>query len=261
MANKRIQLGSVDLSEVENKHCWYPVVTLYNHEENFARNLKDAITDSPLESLVSEIYVPVKISKEMVKLKDGSSKAKNHRQLGAYSGYVFVRCILTEALWNLLRNTTGVAVVLSTGGIPSPITSTEIKKIKKQQKPEGFSQSELKKMAEEYKRKYIVTELKEDSIAEELLNVDEKIENAIKNKKILCTSDKNVCQKLLNKLSRKAELFGFSAEESCESVWNLFKHNTAFSFEDGKLYLANKETYKDEKKIILNELDFVEVVE
>ena len=260
MAFKKIQLGSVDLSGVENKYHWYPVVTLFNHEEAFARNFKESIEGTPLESLVNEIYVPTKLSKEMVTLKDGTKKAKIHHKLGAYSNYVFVRCILTESIWNRLRTTTGVAVVLNTGGIPSPIADKEINKIKEQQKPEGFSKSELKEMAEKYKKKYIVTELEEDSIVNEMQNVDEKIEYAIENKKILCTSDKNVCQKLLDKLSHKAELFGFSTEENCESVWNFFKHNTAFSFENGKLHLVSKETYKD-GKIILNEFDFVKIVE
>jgi len=260
MAFKKNQLGSVDLSGVENKYHWYPVVTLFNHEEAFARNFKEAVTGTSLESLVNEVYVPTKLSKEMVTLKDGTKKERIHHKLGAYSNYVFVRCILTESLWNRLRTTSGVAVILSTGGIPSPIADKEIKKIKEQQKPEGFSKTELKKMAEEYKEKYIITELGEDSIMDEMKNVDEKIDYAIENGKIICTPDKTVCQKLLEKLSFKKELFGFSAEENCESVWNLFKHNTAFAFDNGKIHLVSKETYK-EGKFILNEFDFVEVAE
>ena len=261
MAFKRIQLGSVDLSGVENKYLWYPVVTLFNHEEAFARNFREAITGTPWEHLVNEIYVPTKHIKEIVTLKDGTQKPKIHHRLGAYSNYVFVRCILTEALWNMLRNTTGVAVILSTGGIPSPIDNKEIRKIKEQQQPEGFTKAELEDMRKKNKAKYIITEIEEDnSLVEEMETVDQKIDYAIENNKIICTPDSEICAKFLEKISDRREVFGFSSEEKCESPWGLFKHNTAFSFEGGKLHLCSKETY-DKDKIILNEFDFAKVAE
>ena len=254
MANKRIQLGSVDLSGVENKHRWYPVVTLYNHEENFAKNLKEAVTGTTLEHLVSEIYVPVKLSKEMVKLKDGTTKPKIHRQLGAYSSYVFVRCILTETLWNMLRSTTGVAVILSTGGIPSPLTDEEVRKIKEQQKPEGYSNKELQKLAEDYKKNYVITEIDEDD-ATVGMNVDQKIEYAIENGMIICTPDRSICKQFLERISNRKEFFGYTSDEECESIWNVFKHNTAFTFNDNVLKFTNK-TNEKSGKVILTEFDF-----
>ena len=57
--------------------------------------------------------------------KDNIQKVK-----GALSNYIFIKCVLDEGLWNLLRTTTGVAVIPTTGGFPVAISEQEIKKMK-----------------------------------------------------------------------------------------------------------------------------------
>lgn len=151
---KKIMLGSVDLSVVPKEYVWYTVVTKFNYEEKYIDNVQQAIQDTNLEKLISEYYIPIKYTKEKVKLIDGTEKDKIHKVKGCFSNYVFVKCIMTEKLWNLLRTTTGAAVILSTGGIPSYLYQHDIDMMKQQQCVEGFTKQEEKELKQKQDEKY-----------------------------------------------------------------------------------------------------------
>ena len=67
------------------------------------------------------------------------------------------KCKMTGTLWNLLRTTTGAAVVLSTGGIPVPLTEDEINNIKEKQKMEGFTEEEKQQFIDKLVNKFAVS--------------------------------------------------------------------------------------------------------
>ena len=123
---KRIILGKVDLSGVPQEYKWYTVVTQFNYEEKYIENVQEAVVGTELEHLISEYYVPIKYTKEKIKLVDGATKNKIHKTKGALSNYVFIKCILTESLWNLLRGTTGIAVIPTVGGIPQWLSEEDV---------------------------------------------------------------------------------------------------------------------------------------
>lgn len=151
----RSLLASVNLSHVRRDYAWYTVATLFNCEESYIRNLKDAMAGAGLSDYVQEYYVPLKFIQEKKKGKDGKPVKKVRKVKGDYSGYVFVKCILTARVWNFLRTTKGVAVVLTSGGFPDEISQEEIDKIRAHQAPEGFNAGELCKLqvqlCDEYK--------------------------------------------------------------------------------------------------------------
>ena len=145
---KRIVLGKVDLSNVPQKYKWYVVVTKFNYEQKYIKNVREAVAGTDLEHLISDYYIPIKYTKETVTLADGTKKDKIHKVKGAFSNYIFVKCILTERIWNLLRETTGIAVIPNVGGIPKWLEQSDINKIKQKYMPEGFSKEELEKLNE-----------------------------------------------------------------------------------------------------------------
>ena len=147
-------LGSVDLSNVPKIFQWYPVVTKFNYEEKYIENVQETVCGTKLEPLISEYYIPIKYTKEKVKLIDGSEKEKLHKVKGIFSNYVFVKCILLEEVWNMLRSATGAAVVLSTGGIPVSLTDEEMDNIKQKQCAEGFSKEDLVEFNKKHLDKY-----------------------------------------------------------------------------------------------------------
>lgn len=138
MANNYNKLALIDLSQVKQEFVWYAVVTQFNHEESFVRNVVEGASGTFLQDYIQQCYIPIKYTKEKVKQKDGTWKDKVHKVKGCYSNYVFVKCIMTSDVWNFLRTRSGAAVILSTGGYPTEISPEEIEKISEQQAPEGF---------------------------------------------------------------------------------------------------------------------------
>lgn len=138
MANNYNKLALIDLSQVRQDFIWYAVVTQFNHEESFVRNVVEGASGTFLQDYIQQCYIPIKYIKEKVVQKDGTLKDKIHKVKGCYSNYVFVKCIMTSEVWNFLRTRSGAAVILSTGGYPTEISPEEIEKIHKQQAPEGF---------------------------------------------------------------------------------------------------------------------------
>lgn len=137
------KLALIDLSQVKDEYIWYAVVTQFNHEESFVRNVVEGASGTFLQDYIKECYIPIKYTKEKVVQKDGTLKDKIHKVKGCYSNYVFVKCIMNSEVWNFLRTRSGAAVILSTGGYPTEISQEGIDKIRKQQTPEGFGKEEL----------------------------------------------------------------------------------------------------------------------
>ena len=130
----RNMLTNVDLSLVKRDYAWYTVTTLFNCEESYVRNLKDAVRGHDLSQYMKEYYIPIQYEKT----EDG----KVRKRKGDFSRYVFVKCILTSKVWNVLRTTAGAAVVLTTGGVPVEISDEEIQEIRRQTAPIGFTEEE-----------------------------------------------------------------------------------------------------------------------
>ena len=143
MAIKKIILGSVNLSNVSPDYEWYPIVTGYNMEEQYVRNIMDAVSGTWYEPLIAEYYIPIKYTvANPQEVHDGLEKPKIKKEKGCYSSYVFVRCKMNEQLWTLLRTTTGASVIITTGGIPVPTTDEEIENIRLTQAPQNFEVNE-----------------------------------------------------------------------------------------------------------------------
>ena len=139
MAKKKPILGSVNLDYVGDNFEWYAIVTMFNYEEFYVDNLIQGINGTSLEPLVDEFFVP--ITKTLVnsyQVYMQGQKPKITKSKDAYSFYVFIRCKLTEELWCFLRETTGVAVIPTVGGIPQPVPYEEIYKMKCKTLPKGF---------------------------------------------------------------------------------------------------------------------------
>jgi transcription antitermination factor NusG len=171
---KKIMLGSVDLSVVPKEYVWYTVVTKFNYEEKYIDNVQQAIQDTNLEKLISEYYIPIKYTKEKIKLVDGTEKDKIHKVKGCFSNYVFVKCIMTEKLWNLLRTTTGASIIISTGGIPSYLYQNDIESMQRQQCIEGFTEQEEKELKQRQKEKYYMFDSNSINIDEVLIQAEKK---------------------------------------------------------------------------------------
>ena len=140
-------LANVDLTNVPRDYCWYSITTLFNSEESYIRNLKDVISGNGLDNYVKEYFVPIQYVKD-------TRTNKIRKNKGPYARYVFVKCIMTSRIWNILRTTKGVAVVLTTSGVPTCVSDEEINRIRNQYQPQGLTHEEYAPIREELRREY-----------------------------------------------------------------------------------------------------------
>lgn len=140
------KLASVDLSNVSQDFAWYTVVTEFNHSHVYVKNVQDVIKGKPIKELIKNFFVPPpKLSKTKKMLSNGTEKTTIHKARGPLADYVFVKCKLTEELWDILRTTSGCKIILTVGGFPVSVSDDEIKHMKSTLFPQGFTDDELKK--------------------------------------------------------------------------------------------------------------------
>lgn len=156
-------LVNVDLSSVKRDYAWYTVTTLFNCEESYIRNLKESIDGLGIAPYFKECYIPIQYVK-----KDGKVK----KLKGDFSRYVFVKCILTAKVWNLLRTTSGAAVVLTTGGVPVEVSDREIDSIRAETAPVGLDPQEEQELRERLIQEYRYKGFKKPVVTDEDFNTD-----------------------------------------------------------------------------------------
>ena len=100
---------------------WYVVHTYSGYENKVASSLEAVIENRKLRDMIQDVKVPVET---VVEIKDGKQKEKENI---LYPSYVFVKMILTDETWYIVRNTRGVTgFVGSSPQKPSPLSQKEV---------------------------------------------------------------------------------------------------------------------------------------
>ena len=100
---------------------WYVVHTYSGYENKVASSLEAVIENRNLRDMIQDVKVPVET---VVEIKDGKQKEKENI---LYPSYVFVKMILTDETWYIVRNTRGVTgFVGASSQKPSPLSQKEV---------------------------------------------------------------------------------------------------------------------------------------
>ena len=99
---------------------WYVVHTYSGYENKVASSLEAVIENRNLRDMIQDIRIPVET---VVEIKDGKRKETENK---LYPSYVFVKMILTDETWYIVRNTRGVTGFVGPQGRPLPLTETEV---------------------------------------------------------------------------------------------------------------------------------------
>ncbi len=114
----------------ENLMRWY-VIQTYSGSENGAKiNIENKVKSLGLENYISEVFV-ANVSK-MERKKNGQLKEVVHNK---YPGYLFIRMIVTDETWFMVRNTQLVTGILGSSGAgakPVPIPEEDMRTILKE---------------------------------------------------------------------------------------------------------------------------------
>jgi transcription termination/antitermination protein NusG len=99
---------------------WYIVHTYSGYENKVAQTLGKMVENRRLSDLIQEITIP---TETVVEIKDNKRREIERK---IFPGYVFVKMIITNETWYIVRNTRGVTGFLGTTTKPVPLTQQEI---------------------------------------------------------------------------------------------------------------------------------------
>ena len=99
---------------------WYVVHTYSGYENKVATNLEKIVENRRLQDWIQEIRVP---TETVTELKDGK---KHEVERKIYPSYVFVKMVMTDDSWFVVRNTRGCTGFVGPGGKPIPLPEEEV---------------------------------------------------------------------------------------------------------------------------------------
>lgn len=102
---------------------WYVVHTYSGYENKVASNLEKAIENSNLNNMIQNVKIP---TEEVTEIKDGKER-KIERKV--FPGYVFIKMILNDRSWHIVRNIRGCTGFVGSSTEPTPLTEAEAKSL------------------------------------------------------------------------------------------------------------------------------------
>jgi len=111
-------------SSVPANARWYVVHTYSGHENKVSTNLKQRIETMKLAGKIFDIVVP---TRNVVTVKHGKKEEQKEK---IFPGYIFVRMVLDDESWLVVRTTAGVTAFVGAGNKPTPISDKEVDTIR-----------------------------------------------------------------------------------------------------------------------------------
>lgn len=104
---------------------WYAIHTYSGYEEKVADSIRQRIQAVDMADKIFDAMVP---KEKQIQIKNGKRKVIEAK---IFQGYVLVEMKLTDETWYIVRNTPGVTGFVGSGTEPTPVSDSEIAKIKR----------------------------------------------------------------------------------------------------------------------------------
>src|SRR5699024_5797985 len=104
---------------------WYVVHTYSGYENKVAQDLMTMVENRRLQDLICDVKVPTETVIE--EALDKTGKKEVQRKL--YPGYVFVKMVMNDNTWYIVRNTRGCTGFVGPESKPEPLTEAEVAKM------------------------------------------------------------------------------------------------------------------------------------
>lgn len=103
---------------------WY-VLSVVSWQENIVlENLKETIKKNNLQNQVEDIFFP-----EIKTAKIGKNWEKKITTKKLHPGYIYVKSMMNDKIWYVLRNTPWVRLIIGSEIYPTPVKDEEMEKI------------------------------------------------------------------------------------------------------------------------------------
>lgn len=107
---------------IENNLKWYVIHTYSGYENKVKAELEKKIKNLNLESVIPIVYVPVE---EVVEQTLSGKKKVTQRK--KYPCYAFVKMVMNDDNWYVVRNTRGVTAFVGPGSKPVALNEAEVR--------------------------------------------------------------------------------------------------------------------------------------
>ena len=105
---------------------WYVLHTYSGYENKVATDLMTMVENRHLQDLICDIKVPTETRIEEVFDKRGNKTGEKEVQSKLYPGYVFIKMVMNDNTWYIVRNTRGVTGFVGSGSHPEALTESEV---------------------------------------------------------------------------------------------------------------------------------------
>lgn len=102
-------------------HKWYVIHTYSGYENNVKANIEKIVDNRNMSDFISEVIVPIQEITETTK--SGQKKVVPRK---VFPGYVFLKMVMNDETWYVVRNTRGVTSFVGPGSKPVPLTEQEV---------------------------------------------------------------------------------------------------------------------------------------
>lgn len=99
---------------------WYVVHTYSGYEKKVADNIEKIIEAKDWGDVIKEIKIPTEIVTEIKNNKERKVEQK------LFPSYVFIKMVLNDDTWYVVKNTRGVTGFVGAGSKPKPLTEEEM---------------------------------------------------------------------------------------------------------------------------------------
>ncbi|MDO4563405.1 MAG: transcription termination/antitermination protein NusG [Clostridia bacterium] len=107
----------------DSEFKWYVAHTYSGYENKVKANIEKTVENRGLQNLINDVRIPME---DVVEIKDGEKRVVQRK---VFPGYVFVKMIMTDETWYIVRNTRGCTGFVGPGSKPVPLSETEVMKM------------------------------------------------------------------------------------------------------------------------------------
>ena len=100
---------------------WYVVHTYSGYENKVMTTLEQTVESRHLEDRICEVRVPTETVVEV-----GKDDKQKEVERKLFPGYVFVKMVMSDESWYIVRNTRGVTGFVGSATKPIPLTEQEV---------------------------------------------------------------------------------------------------------------------------------------
>ena len=108
---------------------WYVVHTYSGYENKVATDLMTMVENRRIQDLICDVKVPTETVMEDQFDKTGNKIGEKEVQRKIYPGYVFVKMVMNDNTWYIVRNTRGCTGFVGPESKPEPLSEAEVAKM------------------------------------------------------------------------------------------------------------------------------------